>query len=86
MSNNKHGAGSEYTQPDASAPKGFAEDHEPVAVRAQQLSTQAASDVDLAKLTESLGVTVRAAVEEHVAAGRTVYGIGSDGRIVGTRR
>ena len=86
MSNNKHGAGSEYTQPETSAPKGFAEDHEPVAVRAQQLSALAASDVDLAKLTESLGVTVRAAVEEHLTAGRTVYGLDADGRVVETRR
>ena len=82
MSKNKQsedGPGVPYVQSPSSQSKGFAEDHEPLA------ASDPTAEVDWSRLIDSLGRTIRTAVDEHLAAGRTVYGLDAEGRIAETR-
>lgn len=76
----KDGRDVPYIQSPPSRTTGFAEDHEPIA------ATDQAADDSWTKLIESLGQTIRVAVDEHLAAGRSVYGLDAESRIAETRR
>ena len=83
MSKNKQDADGHdvpYVQSPPSYTKGFAEDHEPLVTRDQ------VAEADWARLIDSLGRTIRTSVDEHLAAGRTVYGLDAEGHIAETRR
>ena len=42
--------------------------------------------IDLTTLSTSCSLTVRAAIDEHLEAGRSVFGLDASGKIVETRR
>ena len=42
--------------------------------------------IDLATLSSNCSLTVRAAIDEHLEAGRSVFGLDASGKIVETRR
>ena len=90
MSKKKQGPGEKadlkYSQSTPTTPSGFAEDHDSLPAGTKVASAPYSSEADLNKLIESLDKTVKSAVDEHLAAGRTVYGIDPDNRITGTRR
>lgn len=83
MSKNKQSEdspGVPYVQSPPPRATGFAEDHEPLVARDQ------VAEVDWTRLIDSLGRTIRNAVDDHLATGRSVYGLDPKGRIAEIRR